>query len=732
LATALAATVVAIVDLKLWKMSTHVPLFGADGDGAFFLAAVKDVVEHGWFVSNPDLGAPFGQSSFDFAAMFGDLAHYGIVKVLALIFGDGVVVFNAFFLLCFPLIAVVAYGVLRDLGATRPVALVAGVLYAFMPYHLLRNQPHLFLSAYYAVPLAVWLVVSIVEGRTLVQRRLSRRTLTTIGVCLLVGAASDYYAVFALLVLLAVVPLAALAWRSRRMALQGGVVTGIVLASLLACHSPSIVHAIVEGPNQLVGKRTAAESELFGLKLTHLVMPRPGHRVGVMSRRATIYAQQAPMPSEGFSPSLGVVGTIGLAGAIFVLLVTGLGGREASLRRRRVAAAGATALVCFVIGTIGGVSALIAYELTPQVRGWNRLSIVIAFAALLAVALALTALFERWRARGRSPWVFGAVLAAVGIGGLLDQTSPGDAPNYASIAASWNETGNFVHAVQTRLPAGAEILQLPYMPYPESGRIWGMEDYAHMKGYLHSSRLKWSYGAMKGRPSDWHDNGEVLGPVGLATAAMIAGFSGVEVDRKGYPDKGAAATTALGQFVGAGHSVSSASGRLRFFDLRDAAARLVTKTSAAERRDISDALLYPVTFDYGSGFSYYDAENSIPFRWASTHATLRVDNTLSKLRRVRFTAGLSGGSAQPSTVTVTFPGAATQTLAVSRAGVSFGADLVVPPGGGELRLHTEGPAAPAIANDVFDRRLKVEDPRVREQALADARLAQLAAIASNH
>ena len=154
LATAAVAMLVAVVDLKLWKMHPRVPIFDPSGDGSYYMATIKGVLEHGWFWHNPDLGAPFGQANFDFPAPFGDLAHYLIVSVLGVVLGgDPVLVFNAFFLLCFALIAVVAYAVMRDLGAARLPALVCSVLFAFLPYHLLRNQSHLFLTSYYAIAL---------------------------------------------------------------------------------------------------------------------------------------------------------------------------------------------------------------------------------------------------------------------------------------------------------------------------------------------------------------------------------------------------------------------------------------------------------------------------------------------------------------------------------------------------------------------------------------------------
>jgi hypothetical protein len=730
--TALVATVVAVIDLELWRMDARVPIFGAGGDAAYYLATVKDVVsDHGWFWHNGDLAAPFGQSNYDFAAPFGDTAHYVIVWALGVVLGDPVLAFNAFFLLGFPLVAVIAYAVLRDLGAARPAALTAAVLFAFLPYHVLRNQSHLFLTAYYAIPLAVWLAVSLAEGRTLIDARgARRRTLAVVAACLLAGAAATYYAVFALLVLVTVVPVAALARRSPRIALQGAAVTALVAASFALCHAPAIVYPLVNGANDDVAERQPGESELFGLKLANMVIPRPGHRVGFMARRGEHYAARTPLRSEGFDPALGTVATLGLVAALLVLLTSGLAGAAASARRSRIAAAGAVALFGFLIATIGGGSALIAYELTPQVRAWNRLGLVIAFAALLAVALLLTALGDRLRARGRPAWLLGALAAVVGVVGILDQTTPSDAPAYATIAAAWKVDGDFVSAMEDRFPAGTKVLQLPYMSYPENGPLNGIGDYDLFKGYLHSEHLRWTYGAIRGRPSDWLGAHRALAPDQLATAAAAAGFGAVYVDRAGYADGGAATAAALERLAGPGGSGMSAGGRLQFFDLRPAAARLAARTTPAERAALADALLYPVAIGFGDGFSYQEVAGQTPFRWAGPDAALTFDNPRDGTRGVRFTAQLFGGGAAPSRVTITLPGGRRETLAVTDNGSPVSLPLVLREGDATLRLRTDGPAAPNPPGNVRDLRLRVADPKIAYAPLQPRRLARYVAAAT--
>ena len=63
-----------------------------------------------------------------------------------------------------------------------------------------------------------------------------------------------------------------------------------------------------------------------------------------------------------------------------------------------------------------------------------------------------------------------------------------------------------------------------------------MADYELFQGCLHSHALRWSYGAMKGRATDDCQH-EVAGlPVGEMIQKLKAtGFSGVYVDRWGYP-----------------------------------------------------------------------------------------------------------------------------------------------------------------------------------------------------
>ena len=461
-----------------------------------------------------------------------------------------------------------------------------------------------------------------------------------------------------------------------------------------------------------------------------MVLPRPDHRVEFLARRARGYEARTPITAEGFSPSLGTIGTLGFAGAVIVLLMTGLANPDASLRRRRVSIAGAVAIGCFLIGTISGISALIAYEITPQVRGWNRISLLIGFASLFTVALALTALGERWRARSRPAWLFAPVVVAIGVLGVLDQTSRHDVPAYASNKAVWDNDGALVKTMDDRLPAGTRVLQLPYVPFPENGLVNGMLDYDLFKGYLHSEKLRWSYGATKGRPADWQDDAQGLAPEELALVATTAGFGAIYVDRAGFADHAVALDAALTKVTGAGPAAGSRDARLEWYDLRPLAARLAAKTTLSERHALRDALIRPVELDFGDGFSFAESADGLPFRWAAADAQFELDNPLDHPRRVRLTAAAAGAGPGPSTVTLTFPDGSRRKLTTPLAGAAIDVQFVVPPGASVIGVHTDGPAAPVDPNDVRDQHLRVVDPKLRDQQLAVGLLRRLTADAN--
>jgi phosphoglycerol transferase len=526
LAAPVLALVAACLVLEVWNADLREP-FDYVGDAAFTAAVVKNAVENGALWENDELGAPRGQELYDFPVWAGDNVQLAMVRAIGVVVRDPIVAFNLFYLLTFPLAALTAFLVMRRLGVRPPGALAASVLFALLPYHFLRGEDHLFLGAYWAVPLGCFLVLSVFADAPLVTPFRSKRTLAILAACVVVGSAAVYYAAFTLVLLAFAAALSAAARRSVRPLVTTVALGGAIIAALVVNFAPAIVDRVREGSNPEL-ERFAFETEVFSLRPLQLVLPVSDHRIGAFADLKERYERHVGATEASFA-SLGVVGSVGLAVLIAVLLLAAVRtGAPRGDPLLRYAAVGA--LVALFFAMTGGLAPVVSFLISPQLHAWNRLSVFIAFFALLAVALLVD------RLRGGLAWGVAAALILVG---ALDQTTSAMTPRYDQVAAQWRSDETWVDQVDAALPEEAVVLQLPYVPFPSSPPVQRMVDYDHVHPYLHSDDLRWSYGAMKGRPEDVGDD------VTSSAQASALGFDAVMVDRFGFADNGAAVEAEL-------------------------------------------------------------------------------------------------------------------------------------------------------------------------------------------
>jgi hypothetical protein len=534
------ALVGAALVLELWNADLRVP-FAYTGDGTLNLTLIKDVLENAWYFENPDLGAPDGQELYDYPVISGETLNLLLFRILGLGTGDPALVINLFFLLTFPLVALTAFIVLRRLPVSRGIALVVALLYTFLPYHFQRGEVHVFLAAYYAVPLGAYLAIAVFRGDPLFGRW--RPILITAAMCAVVATASGsgYYAVFTVFLVVVAASLRFLVRREREALVAGGAVVAAIAAVSLLQLAPTLVYRAANGTNDQVAKRYWFESENYSLRLTNLLLPVDGHRIDALARMKTEYVEQIPQ-TEARSATLGLVATVGFLWLVAVGLaaIAGVGRRYALGLYAGLAALTVTSVL---VATTGGFSTFIAV-IWPQIRSWNRLSVFIAFFSLAAVALLLGGLERR-----ASKPLFVALLAGVLVVGVLDQTTKATVPPYDAVAAAWNDDAAFFSALDDAVPGGARIVQIPYEPFPEPENS-PVGIYEPAKAYLHAEDVDWSWGAMRGRPEDWAATIAGKPAAEVVAAAREEGFTGILLDRAALGAEAAATEAAYGVVLG--------------------------------------------------------------------------------------------------------------------------------------------------------------------------------------
>lgn len=524
---------------------SNVPLsvptaYGGDGLSAGML--IKGILENGWYLDNPDAGAPFGLSWGPYPMV--DASHFLWIKMLAWFVNDYGTLLTTFYLTSFFTSSITAYAVMRYMGIGRALSASGALLFSLQNYHFLRGA-HIFLSVYFSVPIFVGLAIML--HRHASASISAGRVAVGIVLLLLASGGGVYYSFFGCMLITVAALVATIEQREWRPLLLGVAMVLVVCAGVFICLLPHLDHATTHSADTNISARQPQESEIFGLKLVQLVIPSPLHRNQSFRSVNASYSQNSPLVNENSAAGIGIISSLGLFLSLLVLVFQRAQRSSTGLWRL-----GTMNMTAFMFATIGGAGTLFAWSVTPQIRGLNRISIVIAFISLCAILLVAE---QFMRSISRESWRSPATLAlalALAMFGLWDQT-PGWRPTIAAAnQATFSADGLVGQRIMEAFPPGSRLYQLPYIKFPESPPLFHEGVYGMSRWYLHTSAIAWSYGAMNLTESDqWQQHLEALPLESRLSKLAASGFDGVMVERRAYPDAGASVEIVLTKLVGA-------------------------------------------------------------------------------------------------------------------------------------------------------------------------------------
>jgi hypothetical protein len=693
--------------LRLWSWRPGIPL-SLTGDSPQLLVQLTAVLDGARYQSSSHVGAPFGLNGSWFTTA--DQLNFAILRVIGLFTDSPSTAAVIFFVLGFPAAGLSAYWLARQLGVHRPAAVMVGTLFAVLPGHQTWFS-HLWIASYWVVPLGVWLVLRTLHGQPLwpplgeltapgPRRRpavlLAARTLL---IALTVGLCDVYYVAFTL-VLLGVALLVRLSRTRRAVPLLPGIAAAVLVAVPCALSLALTVRGRAGDlvTSDLPAQRTIGEAERYSGKLIDLLLPWNEHRFEPFAFLTTAYGYVAPPSVE--HPALGIVAFVGATGLLWLTI------RNLASGRRVPAALGSlTVLLLVALGfyTKGGLGSVVALFLTPQIRTWSRLVVVIGLFGLLAVGL--------WASRpGRSrraAWPLAAGLILVGV---LDQTNPGVAPDYQALRATQQDLTRFTAAIRQSTGPGCAVFQLPVTRYPEEPPRGSMGDYEHFLPALSSpSDLAWSYGAMRGTArADWQLALPVSDTPRLLDDLAAAGFCAVEVNRSGYAlggDPTGALTSALGPATAQTRDGTLAAYSLAV--LTDASRSRPAAEQAAHRDDV----LRPTLVTLGGSLVDVDPDG-VPRQWAGPTAELRLANLGGAARTMRLSFDVTALDGHPGQLTVSGPVRGTTTIPLSGTATHAVLDVTAAPGLTTVTLTSEATVTTIPGEDGAVAALRFDNLRV--------------------
>ena len=436
---------------------------------------------------------------------------------------------NLFYVLCFFLVGYTACYTARKLGVGRFGSIVAGVLYAFSTF-MLKRYYHLWLCAYFMIPMAVLVAVEAMTGKNAGKTEKARNIYYKGLIISFLCAFSDlYYAYFscALFSIAAIYCIVSddAAERLEHLKRNLSYIVMTVVGCFI-CIIPNLLYwhrNPINTDNDLY-RRPVYQTEQYALRITQMFLPSDEHRIPLLRNITTCYEDSFSMQNmdiffkkyfinENVSVALGVVAVIGVVLAFITLMQ----------REKSVLAKCLSIQVVFIllIATAGGVSSLISVFANLPVRAYNRMSIVIMFCALILSVLFLEKMLTRIKNNVLVGLIYGIILVL----GFFDQTYT-IRQNKAFVNVE-----QFFQGIASYSESDGEqvVFALPYLDWPDKG------NHLYLIGLTEGAGDKWSAPAPEGRnEARWQRFVNSLETVQMIDTIKACGYTGVYLDAESY------------------------------------------------------------------------------------------------------------------------------------------------------------------------------------------------------
>ncbi len=683
--------------LELWDVGLSIP-FRYGGDAITGLVYTKAMLDNGWYTHNSYIGMPTGWVLYDYPGLH--TIDFIIMKILSVFLGNYALLVNSYYLLTFPLVAISAVFALRQIRLSYSSAVVAAVLYSLIPYHFMRGEGHLFLSAYYIIPMAVMLAMQ-VGNDSEVWRSLGAlrslfnvnrfRLLCSVLACALIALADIYFIFFSIYTLMVSGLSATLSKRRKAPFVSAcGLIVVILLVST-ANHLPVFAHSRAHGSNPSAVQRGPREALRLGLEINGLVIPMGCQ--GIPTIDQVLSDHRVAHRGRRLNPGnyLGLVGVIGLL-ILFVEIL-----KMGSLRRSdsRLRQLSIMNIWLLLLATVGNLGYLFALLVTPKIRAYDRITVVIAFLAIAAFFIVLDSLGKRLSRGKAGRAAFFLILGAFLVTGIFDQTAEGymrgvsNVLEYETTKQQYKADAAFIRGIESRVPKNSMVFQLPHHPWPETKRH-KMGSYDHLMAYLHSKSLRWSFGAMRDRPGDlWLRKTSTKKVNKMVESLCLMGFAGVYIDRYGYADSGEKIVARLRGLLHQ-EPLESEGGRLVFFQISEYSNVIRNQYGLDEweRKRAKEHL----QLSWRRGFYGMEKMATNSWRWCQPCGELWIHNLSD--RTIECTLVMSLGSPQShSSQLVIDSKLFRDSVELSREPQLLENDMVVPPGDHVITFKSDAPNA---------------------------------------
>jgi len=517
----------------LWGYNYHIQTWkhladpiGYNEDALYFLGIAQAFAElpNCFDVTIARLNAPRGANWNDFPPTHKPLYYFQGVLARGL---GPVAAVNLSLLLAHILAAVSFYLTCLYFQARRFEAFIFSLFYAFSWYMVYRSVYHINLSYYWHLPFFLILVdLCFAPG----NKHTRIKWVYGVGITIITGFQEAYY--FYLFFLLLVFVNVILLLRRRRWDPYAPVLLGLAALTFCLHYAHYFLARLRWGPNPHALERHLVELRAYALNLTDLFWPLTYWLPWLNDLGAQQYYNLIPAMAECPGAFLGGMGIVA-----FVSLAVYSFSEAARNHWDGVPAEAWITILTLAWAITGGVNFILGTFGLLLFRSMSRFSIVI----LTMIYLFMVRIFFK---HINKYLYYPLILLIVLLFGaefyhskVFFQTHRDQKNQVAQRLIHHDRV--FAAALEASLPSGARVFQLPVVAYPEAPDRHHLGGYEHLRPYIWTNKLKFSFGDDKGRGGEtWQRYVEGLPLPVMLLELVEAGFQALYINREGFTDRG--------------------------------------------------------------------------------------------------------------------------------------------------------------------------------------------------
>lgn len=663
----------------------HTPAFYY-GDTLYFLQMIKNVVLfHTPF--HGELSAPFPPELYLFPGV--TLPWIVIINIISFFSNDVFVINNIFVITVCVIHALTFYVVVRLLGIRCSLAFLGAICFSLLPFGIYRAFVHQALMPMFAVPIGCYLALLcfyqpkiVLNNNALCITKLRLHWVPLIIACALVGISGHYWVGFTCIFIFSSSMITSLSNRALSPLLFGVYLSIAILVFFLLSQLPSLIAAWQTAVPMPPSPRGPTDQALYGLRVMDLFVPVDSSYTYLnkliayyKTVRFPNYSNPAFGQVEGQDSYLGLLGLLGLFSGLLLFIgsirVFSSNKKSAHnffcFRYRLVVGSALLSIVGMLFSITNGFGNIFHILITTALRAQNRVSVFLAFFAILVLLIIFENYFRKQKSKVTSLIVYIILFAVTALSIRLQTDFLSIDKNSKQLAAIIERERDFFSDFTARLGSNRQILQLPIMEFPGSPPVVNFYDYEHFRGSLFTTGNRWSYGTMMARPAVlWQTKLASLPVEEMVAQARAVGFDVLLLERRGYTDKGKQVVDDLVAILGSNAIVLDKDDRI-IFDLC---------------RHNGEKQLPVIAEDRYRGFSFLQGgPNGITLRWNDTingHAKFALENYDNASRTVTIEGLIVTGYNDPFVLFINGPNINFKKQMVN--GDKFTVDLTVPSG----------------------------------------------------